>query len=84
MDNEYLKLSIKPKTENPTISANHEVKLNDWVLGHGVTKIELSMPACERPKLKIECHLDEVDIKDVLVGKEILPLSKYLSESQEG
>ncbi|EMF0481516.1 hypothetical protein IDD97_000010 [Enterococcus faecium] len=76
MNDKYLKLSIKPKMKNAKISANHEIKLNDWILGHGVTKIELSMPANERPKLKIECYLDEVDIEEVIVESEIFPLNE--------
>ncbi|EGP5427393.1 hypothetical protein D3I38_11275 [Enterococcus faecium] len=76
MNDKYLKLSIKPKMKNAKISANHEIKLNDWILGHGVTKIELSMPAIERPKLKIECYLDEVDIEEVIVESEIFPLNE--------
>ena len=59
-----------------------DLKLNDWTLGRGVTNIELFMPASGKPKLKIECFIDEVDIKDVLVGPEILPLSKYFKNSK--
>ncbi len=36
-----LKLSIQPKVENPTISPNYEIKLNDWTLGRGVTNLTL-------------------------------------------
>ena len=77
-----LKLSIQPKVENPTISPNYEIKLNDWTLGRGVTNIELFMPASGKPKLKIECFIDEVDIKDVLLGPKVFRLSKYFKNSK--
>ncbi|MBL3708773.1 hypothetical protein GHK79_13405, partial [Enterococcus faecium] len=46
--NEGLKLSIRKVQNYPIISANYEVKLNDWEFGHGVTKLNLSMPAGEK------------------------------------
>ena len=81
---ERLKLSIRKRTDNPIMSANYEVKLNDWELGHGVTKLNLSMPAGEKPKLTIECFLDEVDIRDLLIEPEICHLEKYIKDHPNG
>ncbi|MCH5385348.1 hypothetical protein DKZ23_03885 [Limosilactobacillus reuteri] len=38
------------------------VYINDHKLGHGVTGLNLSMPAGAKPKLTIECIPDEIDI----------------------
>ncbi|EGP4894180.1 hypothetical protein FI615_001666 [Enterococcus faecium] len=82
--NEGLKLSIRKVQNYPIISANYEVKLNDWEFGHGVTKLNLSMPAGEKPKLGIECFLDEVDIRDLLIEPEICHLEKYVKDNPNG
>lgn len=69
-----MELSIKRKKETSVKSSDYEIKLNNQVLGKGVTKINLLMVANEKPKLTIECDLDQVDIEKVLVNKEIIPL----------
>jgi hypothetical protein len=62
-----LKLSIKPRKENPTKSADYQMKVNDWELAKGVRKVTLDMDAPEKPTLIIECHPDIIEIDDVAV-----------------
>lgn len=78
---EPLKVNIKPAKENPFISANYEVSINDWVLGRGVTRISIDMPAGQKPKIVIEAVADEIEISDLLANLEIEPLG-YFADNQ--
>ncbi|MFS7425166.1 hypothetical protein AB6876_03430 [Carnobacterium maltaromaticum] len=65
MSEEKLVLSIKSRVEDKgkrKPSNHYDVKLNDWDLGRGVTKLNLDMPANGIPKLTISWHYVEIII----------------------
>lgn len=85
MSEEKLVLSIKSRKEDDgkrKPSNHYKVKLNDWDLGRGVTKLNLDMPANGIPKLTIECFVDEIEIDGLVVDKNIAPLD-VLTRDQE-
>lgn len=60
-----IRLQIKKRITNQSscgYSFESAVYINGHKLGHGVTSLNLSMPAGARPKLTIECIPDEIDI----------------------
>lgn len=85
MSEEKLVLSIKSREEDKgerKPSNHYDVKLNDWDLGRGVTKLNLGMPANGIPKLTIECFIDEVEIDGLVVDKNIVPLDVLVREQE--
>lgn len=85
MTEEKLVLSIKSKDTNVNerkASSCYEIKLNDWVFGRGVTKINLDMPAAGIPKLTIECFVDEVEIDGLIIDKNIAPLDVLVRDQE--
>jgi len=60
-----IRLQIKKRITNQSscgYSFESAVYINGLKLGHGVTGLNLSMPAGAKPKLTIECVPDEIDI----------------------
>lgn len=60
-----IRLQIQKRITNQSscgYSFESAVYINDHKLGHGVTGLNLSMPAGAKPKLTIECVPDEIDI----------------------
>lgn len=60
-----IRLQIKKRITNQSscgYSFESAVYINGQKLGHGVTGLNLSMPAGAKPKLTIECVPDEIDI----------------------
>jgi len=85
MSEEKLVLSIKSREEDKgerKPSSHYDVKLNDWDLGRGVTKLNLDMPANGIPKLTIECFIDEIEIDGLVVDKNIVPLDVLVRDQE--
>lgn len=85
MSEEKLVLSIKSKEEDKgkrKPSNHYDVKLNDWDLGGGITKLNLDMPANGIPKLTIECFIDEVEIEGLVIDKSIAPLDVFVRNQE--
>lgn len=85
MSEEKLVLSIKSREEDKgkrKPSNHYDVKLNDWDLGRGVTKLNLDMPANGIPKLTIECFIDEVEIEGLVIDKNITPLDVFARDQE--
>lgn len=60
-----IRLQIKKRITNQYdhgYSFESAVYINGHKLGHGVTGLNLSMPAGAKPKLTIECIPDELDV----------------------
>ena len=85
MSEEKLVLSIKSREEDKgerKLSNHYDVKLNDWDLGRGITKLNLDMPANGIPKLTIECFIDEVEIEGLVIDKNITPLDVFARDPE--
>ena len=72
-ENKHLALNISLREKSPNkngrepLSGEYKYKLNDWEMGHGVTKTTLIMDAGEKPKFIIECEPTDIIIDDVIV-----------------
>jgi len=84
MENNKLKLSIKPKqepTEGQSLnSSGYSVKINDWELGRGVTDFKLEMSADKKPKATVTFTPDVIDVDEMMA---VVGVQTLLSELNE-
>ncbi|EAE9170060.1 hypothetical protein BU180_12605 [Listeria monocytogenes] len=81
MNKEKVVLSIKSIGDTTgKNSALYDIQLGDWKLKRGVQSIHLDMVARNKPKLVIECSLDQIEVE----GLEVEALLKdYWKEYQK-
>lgn len=72
-----LKVSVKKRQENPLRGAHYEVKVNDLVLGRGVSNVTFELPAGQRPKMTIECFPDEIIFDELQAEIKVKPLGQF-------
>lgn len=80
--NKKLKLSIKPQEKSPNKSADYEIKLNDYEIGHGVTSINLYMNANSKPELRLIAQLDDIDVEGIDVETFLKNVTKQGEENE--
>lgn len=80
MNKEKLVLSISSNGNTAgKNSAFYDIQLGDWKLKRGVRSIHLDMVADNRPKLVIECWLDQIEVE----GLEVEALLKDCAEEYQ-
>ncbi|PLA80386.1 hypothetical protein CYR81_09505 [Enterococcus faecalis] len=72
-----LKVTVKKRQENPVRGAHYEVKVNDLVLGRGISKVTFDMPAGGRPKMIIEAYPDEIIFDELRTEIKLKPLGQF-------
>ncbi|MFS1134681.1 hypothetical protein [Enterococcus hirae] len=75
--NNLLKVTVKKRQENPVRGAHYEVKVNDLVLGRGISRVTFDIPAGERPRMMIEAYPDEVIFDELQAEIKVKPLGQF-------
>ncbi|OTO00609.1 hypothetical protein A5804_002121 [Enterococcus faecium] len=81
--NNLLKVTVKKRQENPVRGAHYEVKVNDLVLGRGISRVAFDMPAGERPRMTIEAYPDEVIFDELQAEIKVKPLGQFKDSPAE-
>ena len=78
MENDnLLNVSVRKRQVNPVRGAHYEIKVNDLVLGRGVSNVSFELPAGRRPKMTIECFPDEIIFEDLQAEIKLKPLGQF-------
>lgn len=76
-DTNLLKVSVKKRQEKPVRGADYEIKVNDLVLGRGVSNVSFELAAGKRPKMAIECFPDEIIFDELQAEIKVKPLGQF-------